>query len=71
MVFYFLSIRYILSFHILQQLPHRQSVIRWQLAPRRMRTSACNKNTDEIVIVPNGSERYVRLTDKTYQLRFI
>ena len=39
-----------------QQLPHRQSVIRWQLTPRKTRSEQ-SKNTDEILIVPKGSER--------------
>ena len=47
-----------------QQLPHRQSVIRWQLTPRKTRTEQ-NKNTDEIVIVPKGSESVINIVSES------
>ncbi|CAB3981654.1 E3 ubiquitin- ligase RNF4 [Paramuricea clavata] len=49
------------------QLPHRQSVIRWQLSPGRTNTSELNKNADDIVIVANGSERVVNVSSELSQ----
>lgn len=44
---------------ILQKLAHRrQTVIRWPAASARSNSTELKKNSNEIVFVPNESERY-------------